>query len=83
MLFQFVDVGFCVLVIHVKDPDEVCDGQHPHELLLLRVPQWRRANAVVDQREKGLLHQELGVEDNLKMLKQIKDGTQLAQILDK
>ena len=72
MLFELVDVGFRVFVIHVQDPDEVGDGQHADELLLLRVPQRRGADAVVHQREKGLLHQELGVEDDLKMCVNLK-----------
>ncbi len=53
----------------MKDPDEVGDGEHAHELLLLRVPQGRGADAVVDQREEGLLDQQLSVENDLKRYK--------------
>jgi len=66
VFFQLVNVRLRVLVIHVKDPDEVGDGEHAHELLLLRVPQGRGADAVVDQREEGLLDQQLSVENDLK-----------------
>jgi hypothetical protein len=34
--------------------------------LLLRVPQGRGADAIVDQREEGLLDQQLSVENDLK-----------------
>ena len=68
VLLQLFDMRLCVFVIHVQDPDEVGDGQHAHELLLLRVPQRSGANPIVDQREEGFLNQKLSVEDHLKWI---------------
>ena len=34
VFFQLLHFGCWRLVIHLQDPDEVCDGEHPHELLV-------------------------------------------------
>ena len=62
VLLQLLHLGLGALVVHLQDPDEVCDGQHADELLLLGVPEWRGADPIADEGEKGLLHQEVRVE---------------------
>lgn len=64
MLLQLLHGRVGWLIIHLQDLYKVCDGQHAHELLLLRVPERGRTHTIVDQRIEGLLHQQLGVEDD-------------------
>ena len=64
VLLQLLHLDLGALVIHLEDPDEVGDGEHADEALLLRVPERRGAHPVVDEGEEGLLDQELRVEDD-------------------
>ena len=50
---------YCAL--YLEDPDEVCDGEHANELLVLGVPERGDPDAVVDEGEEGLLDQQLRV----------------------
>ena len=64
VLLELLHLRVWVLVVHLEDPDEVGDGEHADEPLLRRVPQRRRPHAVVDEREEGLLDEQLRVEDD-------------------
>ena len=64
VLLQLLHLDLGALVIHLEDPDEVGDGEHADEALLLRVPERRGPHPVVDEGEEGLLDQELRVEDD-------------------
>jgi len=64
VLFQLFHGRIGRFVIHLQDLDKVRNGQHAHELLLLRVPERCRPHPVVDEGVEGLLHEELGVKDD-------------------
>jgi hypothetical protein len=55
-------VGLAVVLLEYEN--EVGDGEHSDELLVLAVPEGGRADAVVDEGEEGLLDQQLRVEDH-------------------
>jgi len=62
VFFQFLHFDGWRFVIHLQYSDEVCDGEHSDELLLLGVPEGCGPHPVVDEGEEGLLDEELGVE---------------------
>lgn len=62
MLLELVHRRVRRLVVHLEDLDEVGDGQHADKLLPLGVPEGCRPDAVVDERVKCLLDEQLGVE---------------------
>ena len=64
VLLQLLHLQGRRLVVHLQDPDEVGDGEHSDKLLLSRVPERGRPDAVVDQSEERLLDEQLDVEDD-------------------
>ncbi len=59
VLLQLLHLLGGVPVVLLQDPDEVRDGEHADEVLPAGVPQRGGADAVVHQREEGLLDQQL------------------------
>lgn len=55
VLLELVHRWIGRLVVHLQDLDEVGDRQHADEFLPLRVPEWCRPDAIVDECVKCLL----------------------------
>lgn len=64
VLLQLLHLRIRIFVIHLQDADEVGDGEHADEPLILGVPEGGGAHPVVHQGEESLLDQELSVEDH-------------------